>query len=206
MIAACVCVLAAGAAAAGIYGRDHLRAKATIEFVDAAAPVSNSLSKQDKLPLAAALMAALSPQDGLRQVVGPESDTPPDLQADAPIAIPPEPMARPKSAPRIVQKDYSLLSDAQITALRGRLNLTAQQEAHWPAVETALRNVARKIHSNRQAKRPTANAPPINPDDIEVQQLKAAAKPLLFKLREDQKREVRALARIIGLNQVASLI
>jgi len=30
--------------------------------------------------------------------------------------------------------------------------------------------------------------------------------PLLFSLREDQKREVRSLARIIGLEAVASAI
>jgi hypothetical protein len=30
--------------------------------------------------------------------------------------------------------------------------------------------------------------------------------PLLFQLREDQKREVRALARLIGLEQVAAAI
>ena len=35
---------------------------------------------------------------------------------------------------------------------------------------------------------------------------KAAAQPLLSKLREDQKREARALARVIGLEAVASLI
>ena len=47
---------------------------------------------------------------------------------------------------------------------------------------------------------------PIDPDSDEVQQLKSAAMPLLFQLREDQKKEVRALARIIGLERVASMI
>jgi ABC-type transporter Mla MlaB component len=46
----------------------------------------------------------------------------------------------------------------------------------------------------------------IDPDAEEVQQLKSAAMPLLFQLREDQKREVRALARIIGLEKVAAQI
>jgi hypothetical protein len=30
--------------------------------------------------------------------------------------------------------------------------------------------------------------------------------PLLFQLREDQKQEVRTLARVIGLEKVASMI
>ena len=40
----------------------------------------------------------------------------------------------------------------------------------------------------------------------DAQQLQSAATPLLRVLREDQKREVRALARIIGLDVVASRI
>ena len=53
---------------------------------------------------------------------------------------------------------------------------------------------------------PNANASAIDPDSEEVQQLKSAAMPLLFQLREDQKEEVRKLARIIGLEKVASAI
>ena len=43
-------------------------------------------------------------------------------------------------------------------------------------------------------------------DFDEVAQLKSAAMPLLFQLRDDQKNEVRSLARIIGLERVASMI
>ena len=54
----------------------------------------------------------------------------------------------------------------------------------------------------------TTNAPgvPIDPNCDEVQQLKSAAMPLLFQLRDDQKEEVRKLARIIGLEKVAQQI
>jgi hypothetical protein len=61
------------------------------------------------------------------------------------------------------------------------------------------------MHSSKQAD-PVSGAPPIDPESEEVAQLKSAAMPLLFQLREDQKREVRALARIIGLERVASMI
>ena len=40
----------------------------------------------------------------------------------------------------------------------------------------------------------------------EVQKLIWAAMPLLMRLREDQKHEVRKLARVMGLEQVASQI
>jgi ABC-type transporter Mla MlaB component len=68
-----------------------------------------------------------------------------------------------------------------------------------------LKAVARKIHVARQAD-PNANAASLGADSAEVQQLKSAAMPLLVQLREDQKDEVRKLARIIGLDQVASAI
>jgi hypothetical protein len=74
-------------------------------------------------------------------------------------------------------------------------------------VETALRAVARKIHSTRQGNAANGTAAPqLDPDSDEVQQLKSAAMPLLFQLREDQKEEVRKLARVIGLDKVASAI
>ena len=59
--------------------------------------------------------------------------------------------------------------------------------------------------AKRQAN-PNAPGIPIDPEAEEVQQLKSAAMPLLFQLREDQKGEVRSLARIIGLEKVAAMI
>jgi len=104
------------------------------------------------------------------------------------------------------QRPYALLSDAQIAGIKQRLRLSSDQESYWPAVEVALRAVARKIHVARQANPNATAASIIDPDSDEVQQLKSAAMPLLFQLREDQKDEVRALARVIGLDKVASQI
>ncbi|WP_342724712.1 hypothetical protein AAFG07_37930 [Bradyrhizobium sp. B097] len=119
----------------------------------------------------------------------------------APAALP-KPKAAAKPAP---QKTYALLSDAQIAGIKDRLKLSSSQQYYWPAVETALRAVARKIHAKRQGD-PASGTMPIDPDSEEVQQLKSAAMPLLFQLREDQKNEVRSLARLIGLERVASMI
>jgi hypothetical protein len=129
-----------------------------------------------------------------------------DLKTSEPSALPavtvPKPKAAVKPAP---QKTYALLSDAQIAGIKDRLKLSSSQEYYWPAVETALRAVARKIHSKRQGDVTPGNMP-IDPDSDEVQQLKSAAMPLLFQLREDQKNEVRSLARLIGLERVAAMI
>jgi hypothetical protein len=103
------------------------------------------------------------------------------------------------------QKPYALLSDAQIAGIKERLRLSSAQETYWPGVERALRAVAKNIHATRQAD-PNATGAPIDPEAEEIQQLKSAAMPLLFQLREDQKREVRTLARLIGLESVAAQI
>jgi len=65
--------------------------------------------------------------------------------------------------------------------------------------------MARKLHAARESN-PNATPAQLDPDSAEVQQLKSAALPLLFQLREDQKEEVRKLARIIGLEKVAAAI
>jgi hypothetical protein len=207
------CCLVAAAAAASILARDSvpaIRPEATQSSIAPVnGPTSNKEAKADKLAVAAlavaSLQQALPPQsDPVRQAFASEGPVDATAPNDAVSAvIPPQ---KPKLAAKPpVQKNYALLSDAQIAAIKGRLNLSADQEAYWPAVEDALRRVAKKIHETRQAK-PNAGGAPIDPNSEEVQQLKSAAMPLLFQLREDQKREVRSLARIIGLESVASAI
>jgi hypothetical protein len=213
-IVALACFLMVGAAATAILGRDSVPA-ARFELAsnpEVKGPVSNKESKKDRL-VVAALAAFEPPQDTpvlsepLRQAYA--STVPADLgiprvaaPAAAPMVAPAKPKAAAKPAP---QKNYALLSDIQIAGIKDRLKLSASQESYWPPVETALRAVARKIHSSRQAN-PNAAGIPIDPEAEEVQQLKSAAMPLLFQLREDQKSEVRSLARIIGLEKVASMI
>lgn len=185
-------------------------------------PVSNKEGKKDKLAVAVMALASLEPaqqpaalSEPLRQAFAaqiPADAMPPQIaapQAVTPAAMPQAPLTPP--APKLAakpapQKSYALLSDAQIAGIKQRLALSPDQEYYWPAVESALRAVAQKIHATRQADPHTASSVPIDPDSAEVQQLKSAAMPLLFQLREDQKREVRALARLIGLEKVAAQI
>jgi hypothetical protein len=211
-ILALVCFLVAGVAVASIVGRDSVPAVTSeIPQAVAKAPLANREGKTDKLPLAMAALppAADSPQqlpEQLRQAFAsdsPFSPQPPKIAAPASIPLPPD---KPKAAAKpAVQKSYALLSDVQIAGIKERLKLSPSQEQHWPGVESALRAIARKIHTTRQAN-PAATGAPIDPEWSEVQQLKSVAMPLLFQLREDQKREVRSLAHIIGLGSVASMI
>jgi hypothetical protein len=185
-------------------------------------PIANRESKHDRLVVTSLALASLEPQqkpesanESLRQAYAASSAA--DIEAaKAAAALPqvaPAPAAasKPKAAAAKpqppAQKSYALLSDGQIAGIKERLKLSSSQESYWPAVETALRAVARKIHTTRQGNAANgAAAPQIDPDSDEVQQLKSAAMPLLFQLREDQKEEVRKLARVIGLDKVASAI
>jgi hypothetical protein len=228
MIIALTCFLVVGATATSILGRASVpdaRTEAVARIVQP--PVSNKEAKKDRLAVASFALASLEPAPAQPDVTRPEvtqslrqafaaqtplNDMVPSQitapQAVTPAAMPPTPLAPPapkvaaKSAP---QKPYTLLSDAQIAGIKERLRLSPDQESYWPAVESALRAVARKIHATRHAD-PHAASPPIDPDSAEVQQLKSAAMPLLFQLREDQKNEVRSLARLIGLEKVAAQI
>jgi hypothetical protein len=208
------CFLVVGAAATSILGRDSVPA-AGIQATVAAdkAPVSNRESKKDRLAVTYAL-ASLEPEpnpalsQSLRQAyasVVPSDGMPPQIAAPGAMPSAPKPKLAAKPLAPAVQKSYALLSDVQIAGIKERLKLSSDQECYWPAVENSLRAIARKIHATRKADPNAANAL-IDPDAEEVQQLKSAAMPLLFQLREDQKREVRALARIIGLEKVASMI
>jgi hypothetical protein len=206
-IIALACFLVAAAAATSILGRDSVPA-ARLEMASTIvkSPVSNRESKTDKLKAATLVLASFEPQqtaslsEPLRQAYA--SSAPVDIAMPKAATPAPKPKLASKPAP---QKSYALLSDVQIAGIKERLRLSSDQESYWPAVESALRAVARKIHATRQTD-PNAAAAPIDPDAAEVQQLKSAAMPLLFQLREDQKQEVRALARIIGLEKVAAQI
>ena len=65
--------------------------------------------------------------------------------------------------------------------------------------EGAIRNIKYKKDAPRGGKM-TA----VDPNSPGVQQLKSAAMPLIFSFSEEQKNEVRQLARLMGLEQVAS--
>jgi hypothetical protein len=230
-IIALACFLVVGAAAASILGRDSVPAAwSQAASPSVKSPVSNREAKEDRLAVARFALASFEPSqarvdtqakvdaqsqaanagDSLRLAFA--STSPADIEAPrmvapaassaAPAKLKPEPKLVAKPQP---QKSYALLSDVQIAGIKERLKLSADQESYWPAVEKALRAIARKIHATRKAD-PSATGAPIDPDAEEVQQLKSAAMPLLFQLREDQKREVRTLARIIGLERVASMI
>ena len=147
---------------------------------------------------------------------GKADDEIPDRQdtiIDAPIASVTSPAAAallasiplpPRRPNHLRAVSRRLLNDAQITGIKNRLGLSTAQAEHWPAVESALRDVARR-HLQGSGNQNGA-APRIEVSSPEVQRLIGASVPLIKQLREDQKREVRELIRMIGLGTVASHI
>ena len=229
-IVALTCFLVLGAATAAILGRDSVPSVSAEMIAQTPPPkplATNRAAKADRLvPTLALASAAIEPvqvaadklsqtpvlTEPLRQAFAaatPSDFAMPNASAHEAPAATEVPAVEVPAKPKVVakpQKAYSLLSDGQIAGIRDRLKLSSSQEYYWPSVETALRNVARKIQANKLS---NPNAPPgsqIDPNCDEVQQLKSAAMPLLFQLRDDQKEEVRKLARLIGLEKVAQQI
>ena len=142
--------------------------------------------------------------------------------APAVAATPPAPptaAAKPQTltapARHVSSRPGSVLNYAQIASIKKRLNLTPDQEPLWPAVETALRNVSYvgkareiKVASLGNSGNRTTGAGAItyiDTNSAEVQQLKSAALPLIMRLNDEQKREVKSIAYVMGLESVASL-
>ena len=114
---------------------------------------------------------------------------------------------------RPTAEDIAAFSDARIAALHAGLKLNAEQEKSWPAVESALRDLA-KQRAERFAARASADRPK---DPIErltmwadvmgqraaaLKKLADAAGPLYKSLDDAQKRRFVMLARL-GARQEA---
>ena len=106
-------------------------------------------------------------------------------------------------------EDISAFGDARVAALHAGLKLTAEQEKNWPAVESALHDLA-KQRSERFAARASTDRPK---DSLERLALRAdvlsqrgaalkkladAAGPLYKSLDEAQKHRFIVLARLGG--------
>jgi hypothetical protein len=128
--------------------------------------------------------------------VTPPAPSPISLRPKQPIAAKPHPPTQ-----RQTNRARYMLDNAQIASIKRRLHLTPDQEQMWPAVEAALRNIG--VEREREL-RARGDAGVIDPDSSEVQDLKSAAVPLLMSFSDEQKDEVRSLARGMGLDQLAS--
>jgi zinc resistance-associated protein len=119
----------------------------------------------------------------------------------------------PRGPGRMMQmspEDRAAMTDARIAGLKAMLRLTPDQERHWPALETALREAAtqrnqrvtermqrwREMRENRDAARPDpvqrlrTMADRMGENAATMRKLADAAGPLYASLDEAQKRRV----------------
>jgi zinc resistance-associated protein len=106
-------------------------------------------------------------------------------------------------------QDIAAFGDARIAALHAGLKLNADQEKNWPAVETALRDVA-KQRSERFAARASADKPKTPIERLALRadamtergaalkKLADASGPLYNSLDDGQKHRFMALAQLAG--------
>jgi zinc resistance-associated protein len=105
--------------------------------------------------------------------------------------------------------DRKAFTDARIAALKAGLELTPEQEKNWPAVETAIRDMA-KARADRMAARANEQ-PPSDPverlhrraetlgtEAAGLKKLADAEEPLYKSLDDAQKQRFQILARALG--------
>jgi hypothetical protein len=102
-----------------------------------------------------------------------------------------------------------LAAAVNIERIKSTLKLTAAQERHWPAVENALRDLARqqaKSDEDGFVKRISRRVVSIVLNSASVQRLAVAARPLIAALDDDQKRAAVGLAHEMGLGPVVAAL
>jgi hypothetical protein len=101
-------------------------------------------------------------------------------------------------APKPAVKSNAVLNDSQIASIKKRLALTPDQERYWPAVEAELRKMEYK---KGQGGTKTAA---VDMSKVDVEGLKSAGFPLVMSFSDDQRRELKSLAHLLGLESAMS--
>src|SRR5438132_13734581 len=116
---------------------------------------------------------------------------PPAAAAPAKVAL-----ASATAKPVIKPRSNLVLNDSQIASIKRRLNLTPEQERYWPAIEAELRKMEYTKSSGGSR---TAS---IDMSKVNVDGLKSAGFPLVMSFSDDQRRELKSLTHLLGLESV----
>jgi hypothetical protein len=157
----------------------------------------------------AAVQAAVNPEPAAQPVEAhPQASHLAAVMPSAQTLAPPAQTMAAKAlavARKRAERPGYLLNDAQLASIKERLHMTPDQERLWPAVEAALRNLAyakaREARSRGASGYQLASA---DTNSTQVQDLKSAAIPLLMSFNSEQKDEVRNIAHVMGLDQLAT--
>ena len=126
------------------------------------------------------------------------------------VAAPAEASDAFSAAPRVSAEDAEAYAEARIAGLKAGLKLSAAQEKNWPALEAALRELARNRSARLSELRDESLQRVVHPDTIaalrqgakllsehaaDLEKLSEAAKPLYESLDDAQKRRFASLLR-----------
>lgn len=104
--------------------------------------------------------------------------------------------------PTFAQAETGPAASINVARIKSALHLRADQEPYWPAVEAAVRDVARHqgIH------RPAGHIVSIVLDSAAVHRIAAAAKPLISALDFQQIQAANGVANEMGLSAVVAAL
>jgi hypothetical protein len=98
--------------------------------------------------------------------------------------------------------------ESGIARFKAALRLTPDQERHWPRVESALRDIARKPdqadEQRGMLRRIGSRATEMMLSASAVKRLVSAAQPLMKTLDQEQKSKAMQIARAMGFASVAA--
>jgi len=217
-VLACIAVLggaAVGGLVAGFYAREGLSPQpASSTVVAAIADMAPSDCVNLRFP-ADWVDAAIEPVSRMLALASADSGdislfsprpTYAATDADAPVMVEATPKPAPPAAPAKVAlasatakpakpRSNHVLNESQIASIKKRLNLTPEQERYWPAVEAELR----KMEYDKKSTSGGSRMASIDMSKVNVEGLKSAGYPLVMSFSDDQRRELKSLAHLLGL-------
>jgi hypothetical protein len=101
------------------------------------------------------------------------------------------------------------MASVDVARVKRVLQLTPDQERYWPPVEAALRAIAHRQEGTEPAglvRRISHRVVSIALDSAAVARVARAARPLIERLRDDQKQGALALAQEMGLGPVLAAL
>ena len=113
-------------------------------------------------------------------------------------AAPAAPAKQAAVAHKPAAKSNAVLNPAQLASIKRRLNLSPDQERYWPAVEAELRKMEYKKGPN------DTRTAAIDTSKMDVNGLRTAGFPLVMSFSDDQRRELKSLAHLLGLEGAMS--
>ena len=115
------------------------------------------------------------------------------------------PASRADEFAALSSQSFERAASIDIGRIRSVLNLTPAQEPFWPAVETALRGIARqqaRAEPDGFVRRISHRVVSIVLNSAAIERLVVAARPLIAKLNDEQKQAAGQLAQEMGLGAV----